>query len=104
MVKDLVAARCRSWPMYEQYLDAARRELGLSDDDLWLAYVALGGSLSAVQLRNYFDGDYALNAREYDYLAQALNDRYIDRGEDHAVPYADVLTDGDDSMFRRWFR
>jgi len=77
MVKDLVAARCRSWPMYEQYLDAARRELDLSDDDLWVAYVTLGGSLSAVQLRNYFDGDYALDAREYDYLAQALNDRYM---------------------------
>ena len=90
--------------MYERYLDAARRELGLSEDELWVAYVTLGGSLSGPQLQQYFSDGETLNSREYDYLAQALNDRYIDRGEDHAVPYAEVLTSGDESMFKRWFR
>jgi len=90
--------------MYERYLDAARQEVGLSEDELWVAYVALGGSLSGPQLRQFFHDGQTLSAREYDYLAQALNDRYIDRGENHAVPYAEVLRAGDDSMFRRWFR
>lgn len=72
-------------------LDHARRELGLSVETLWLAYVALGGSGSLSSTNGYFATSLPrLSAREYDYMAQALNDRYVDLGRDHVVPYADT--------------
>jgi hypothetical protein len=77
--------------MAHRHAERARVELGLSVEDLWLAYIALGGDASLRQLDGYLiDGD-GFAGKQYDYVAQALNDGYVAVGGDHPVPYADDL-------------
>lgn len=74
-----------------QVLEAARVQAHMSFDDLWLAYFALGGAAPPSALRPYLLGRIT-EVMEYDVLAQALNERFLDRDENHPVPYRDELT------------
>ena len=78
-----------SIPAHE-VLEAARAEVEMSFDELWIAYYALGGSAPPDLVRAYLDGS-STAAIDYDVLAQALNERSIDRGGDHPVPYREDL-------------
>jgi len=69
-------------------LEAARRQAGLSLDELWMAYFALGGAQSSDGLRDYLAGA-GSPLRDYDVVAQAINERFADQGENHPVPYSD---------------
>jgi hypothetical protein len=78
-----------------EYADRARRDLGLSLETLWLAYVGLGGAATLLELGWYLaDGSGSFTGRQHDYVAQALNDNYVERGENHPVPYSDALGRG----------
>ena len=70
-------------------LEAGRVQAGMSFDDLWLDYFALGGAAPPGQLRDYLAG--GAGPVDYDVVAQAINERFIDRGDDHPVPYRDEL-------------
>ena len=61
----------------------------MSLDDLWLAYFALGGAAGPEELERYLAA--GLGPMEYDVVAQAINERFVDRGGDHPVPYQDEL-------------
>ena len=71
-------------------LDAARMHAGMSFQDLWIAYFALGGTAQPNVLRAYLGGSTA-HAIDFDVLAQAINERFIDQGANHPVPYRDQL-------------
>jgi hypothetical protein len=71
-------------------LESARRHAEMSFRDLWIAYFALGGRAQPDALRAYLSGQAALSM-EYDVLAQALNECFLDQGGDHPVPYHDEL-------------
>jgi hypothetical protein len=71
-------------------LDAARRDLGLSVYDLWVAYIAAGGRRDAMALRSYLTGMIDLPSVDHDELALALNELYADAGGDHPLPYRRV--------------
>lgn len=64
-------------------------------DELWLAYMALGGNCPPRAVRAYLQGtgpDEADHDRvDYDLLAHALNEHFTDQGADHPVPYRDEL-------------
>jgi hypothetical protein len=60
--------------------------------ELWTAQLALGGALSKQELRAVLLGDRELTAHEHDVVAQALNDHFTERGQNHPVPYSDELT------------
>ncbi|MDQ4028557.1 MAG: hypothetical protein M3214_11000 [Actinomycetota bacterium] len=68
-------------------LDHARQRLGLSVEALWIQYFGLGGTASRAELEAIMAGALALDRRQYDVIAAALNDLFADRGEDHPVPY-----------------
>jgi len=70
-------------------LERARRDLGWSVETLWLAYAGLGGRCSLSEVGDHLAAQSGLTARQYDYLAQALNDQFVGRGHDHPVPYAE---------------
>jgi hypothetical protein len=70
-------------------LEAARVELGLSIPDLWRRCFALGGLLDQVALSDALVGRQAFSRVEFDVVAQALNERFMDDGANHPVPYAD---------------
>lgn len=59
--------------------------------ELWAAYVGLGGSLSMEELAAGLRGTRVLSAHDHDVVAQALNDHFIERGQDHPVPYSEDL-------------
>lgn len=76
--------------MYE-ILAAARNHLGMTEVQLWTDYVGLGGTRTFTQVTELLDGSLALTRFDYDLLAQALNDAFIERDEDHPVPYFEDL-------------
>ncbi len=72
-------------------LESARQHLGLSVSDLWFRCLGLGGLLSVAELTSALAGRRTLPPREFDIVAQALNERFMEDGADHPVPYADAL-------------
>ncbi|WP_138758902.1 hypothetical protein [Modestobacter altitudinis] len=57
-----------------QRMDAARIRAELSVQDLWLRYVALGGTGDAFDLDGYLQALVPLDVFQQDVLAQALNE------------------------------
>ena len=73
------------------HAEHARLELGLSVEALWLAYVVLGGAATLPQLGHYLSDGGGFTRAQHDYVAQALNDYYIDLGRNHRVPYSEAF-------------
>jgi len=71
-------------------LEAARVQAGMSFDELWMAYFALGGLASPTVVRSYLDGS-GSTSFDYDVLAQAINERFVERGANYPVPYREDL-------------
>ncbi len=71
-------------------LEAARISAGISFTELWIAYFALGGSAQPEVVRSYLGGWHA-GSLDYDVLAHAINERYLEEGLNHPVPYRDEL-------------
>jgi hypothetical protein len=69
-------------------LEDARVDLGLSVHALWLDYFALGGYAGPVEVAAFLSGATEPSDHDYDVLAVALNETYLDRGGDHPVPYS----------------
>ena len=70
-------------------LDQYRRDVGLSMTDLWLRYFALGGMSTPIELEAYLLGALQPTPHERDLVAHAINERHLERGGDHPVPYVD---------------
>lgn len=70
-------------------LEAARLDLDLSMGDLWVRCLALGGNLTEIELGDTLLGQGQFSILEYDTVAQALNELYMDAGDSHRVAYAD---------------
>lgn len=79
-------------PHYE-VLEAGRIQADMTRDELWLAYFALGGLASRDAVGAYLDG--GGGAMDSDVLAQAVNERFLDLGRNHPVPYLDELQTAD---------
>ena len=67
-------------------MDAARLHAGLTVQDLWLRYLALGGNGDAFDLDGYLQGLTALGSLQQDVLAQALNEALRESYQAHRVP------------------
>ncbi|HEV2754376.1 MAG TPA: hypothetical protein VG318_01190 [Actinomycetota bacterium] len=68
-------------------LDEARRHLGLTLKDLWIRYFALGGNADQIELDAFFHGLSELSRLEYNVLAHAINEAFMDHGAERRVPY-----------------
>jgi hypothetical protein len=68
-------------------LDLYRREAGLSLSELWLRYFELGGMSTALELEAYLFGALIPTAHDHDLVAHALNERFVELGGNHPVPY-----------------
>ena len=71
-------------------LETARADVGMSITELWIAYFALGGVARPEVLRAYLRG-WHTGPFDYDVAAHAVNERYLERGLNHPVPYRDDL-------------
>ena len=59
--------------------------------EVWFAYFALGGMESPQVVGSILEGSVVPSDADYDLLAQALNERFMDRGSNHPVPYRDEI-------------
>ena len=72
-------------------LEAARDLLELPLAQLWLDYLALGGNLPPAAIGAALSGRSGLGDHDHDLLVQALNERFVDRAQNHPLAYADEL-------------
>ena len=77
-------------------LDGYRREAELSHGELWLRYFELGGMSTGLQLEAYVYGALRPSRHDHDIIAHALNERFVELGGNHPVPYAADDPDDDE--------
>jgi hypothetical protein len=65
-------------------------QAGMSFEELWIAYFTLGGVAGPGTVRAYLDGA-ELSPMDYNLLAAAINEHFVDQGDDHPVPYHEEL-------------
>ena len=70
-------------------LDQARRDARLSHGELWMRYFELGGMSTALQLEAFLYGALLPTATDYDVVAHALNERFVELGGNHPVAYSE---------------
>ena len=70
-------------------LEQARRDIGLSIDDLWMRYFALGGMSTALELEAILYNALVADVHDRDVLTVAINERFAEMGGDHPIPYSD---------------
>ena len=75
-------------------LDRYRHNAGLSHGDLWLRYFELGGMSDAIALEAILYGALEPSAHDREVIAHALNERFVELGGNHPVPYAESDTHG----------
>jgi hypothetical protein len=63
---------------------------GLTLTQLWLRYLALGGSASPAQVAAYARGRLRPDSYQHNMIAHAINEHFTDRGEDHPVSYQNI--------------
>jgi hypothetical protein len=75
-------------------LDRARRDAGLSHDELWVRYFELGGMSTEIQLEAILYGALQPSVHDHDIVAHALNERFVELGGNHPVPYLEDAAEG----------
>jgi hypothetical protein len=70
-------------------LDRYRRNAGLSHGDLWLRYFELGGVSNTLELEAILCGALRPSAHDREVIAHALNERFVELGGNHPVPYSE---------------
>jgi hypothetical protein len=70
-------------------LESYRQAADLSGGELWLRYFALGGMGTAFQLEAFLHGALTPTPHDHDVIAHALNERFVELGGNHPVPYDD---------------
>jgi predicted DNA-binding ribbon-helix-helix protein len=67
--------------------DRFRREAGLSYGELYLRYFELGGMGTSLELEAFLYGALEPSAHDREVIAHALNERFVELGGSHPVPY-----------------
>lgn len=65
--------------------------LGLPLHQLWLDYLGLGGCLLPGAIGGFLASSGDVSDYDHDLLAQALNEHFLTKGENHPLAYADEL-------------
>lgn len=76
--------------------ESGRRQLelglarsGLTYQELYWRQVAVGGDAGPLELEAYLMGLLRMDPYQHDVIAQALNEHFMDLGQDHPVPYSE---------------
>lgn len=78
---------------YRRFLDAFDAS-GLSVDELWIRYFALGGDAGEVEIEAYLNGLTLMPPLQHDILAHAINER-LDEIAPPRAPYSSDLPHDD---------
>jgi hypothetical protein len=63
----------------------------MSRPDLWVAYTAVGGTMTEDELADVLHRHRDITALEHDHVAAALNEHLLERGAGSPVPYSDEI-------------
>ncbi|MHB1598554.1 MAG: hypothetical protein ACYCXY_06620 [Acidimicrobiales bacterium] len=72
-------------------LERFRLQAELSQGELWMRYFELGGMSTALEVEAFVFGALEPSPHDHDVLAHALNERFVELGGNHPVPYADSV-------------
>jgi hypothetical protein len=75
-------------------LDRSRQDADLSHGELWLRYFELGGMSTAFELEAVLYGALEPSPHDHDVIAHALNERFVELGGNHPVPYIEDEVEG----------
>jgi hypothetical protein len=75
-------------------LDRSRQDADLSHGELWLRYFELGGMSTAFELEAFLYGALEPSPHDHDVIAHALNERFVELGGNHPVPYTEDEVEG----------
>jgi hypothetical protein len=84
-----------------RHMDVARVRAELTVHDLWLRYVALGGTGDAFDLDGYLQGLVPLETFQQDVVAQALNEALDELYRASRVPLSTRTPGGEDDEHLR---
>ena len=70
-----------------QQAESYRQDVGLTFEELWLRCVALGGMHSPLELEAFLFGALRPTCHEYNLMAVALNEYFMDAEVCHSIPY-----------------
>jgi hypothetical protein len=73
-------------------LQDGMRLSGMSYRDLWLRHISVSGTLGELELEAYVLGLLVPDDYQHNLIAQALNEFFIDLGEDYPVGYRDIAS------------
>ena len=60
---------------------------GMTFHELWLRQLALGGEAGSLEVEAYVLGVLVPDPFQHDLLAQAINEYFLEQGQDHPVAY-----------------
>jgi hypothetical protein len=66
----------------------ARQAAGMSQEDLWMRYFALGGMSQPLELEAIVHNALQTTPHDHDVVVHALNERFSELGRNHPVPYS----------------
>jgi hypothetical protein len=75
-------------------LDKFRQSAELTHGDLWIRYFGLGGMSTGLQVEAFLYGVLEPTSHDHDVIAQALNERFVEMGGNHPVPYREDEGEG----------
>jgi len=70
-------------------LEAGLTRSGLTYRELWWRQIAVGGDAGPLELEAYLLGLLVLDPHQHDVIAQALNEYFLECGQDHPMPYSE---------------
>jgi len=65
---------------------------GMSFPELWLRQIAISGTIGELELEAYVLGLLMPDNYQHNLIAQAINEHFIELGQDHPVGYRDTAT------------
>ncbi len=68
-------------------LELYRVDAKLSRGDLWFRYFELGGMSTRLELEAFLHGALVPDAHDHNVIVHALNERFVELGGNHPVPY-----------------
>ena len=73
-------------------LQAGLQLSGMTFPELWLRYIAVSGTIGELELEAYVLGLLVLDDYQHNLIAQALNEHFLEQGQDHPVAYRNTAT------------
>jgi hypothetical protein len=75
-------------------LQDGMRLSGMSFSELWLRQIAVSGTIGELELEAYVLGLLVPDDYQHNLIAQAINEYFIELGQDHPVGYRDTAIAG----------